>query len=81
VAEREDAGNKLRLWKDVLTDELQNTRDAEPLLRQDVRLDPYYGGDHTFSHGEQMIKAKLGILQLEVTDYLPSVAEKVVESH
>ena len=42
-------------------------------MRADVRLDPYYGGDHTFPHGAETINAKLDILQREISEYLPSL--------
>jgi hypothetical protein len=44
-----------------------------------MRLDPYYGGDHTFSHGEEMMKAKLKILQEELSTYLPSLEAKLAK--
>ncbi len=75
--DKSDAKNKLARWKKVLEDELENTREALPLLQQDMRLDPYYGGDHTFPHGEKMIEAKLPILQKEISEYLPSLAAKL----
>ena len=67
---------KLAAWKKILEDELANTREALPLIQQDMRLDPYFGGDHTFPHGEKMIEAKLKILQSEIDEYLPSLAAK-----
>jgi hypothetical protein len=79
AAERASATEKLKHWNDVLTDELANTREAAPLLRQDMRLDPYYGGDHMFSHGERMIEAKERILELEISQYLPSLAAKLAK--
>jgi hypothetical protein len=75
--EKADAIEKLARWKPLLEDELDNTQDALPLLRADMRLDPYYGGDHTFPHGEEMIKAKLEILQREISEYLPSLTAKI----
>jgi hypothetical protein len=75
--ERNDANLKLSAWKKILQDELANTREALPVIQQDMRLDPYYGGDHTFPHGEKMIEAKLKILQAEINEYLPSLAAKL----
>jgi DNA gyrase/topoisomerase IV subunit B len=63
----------------TLEDERDNTREALPLIQQDMRLDPYYGGDHTFPHGEKMIEAKLAILKQEISDYLPSLRKKLLE--
>jgi len=60
-------------WKKILEDEKNNTQQALPLLQQDMRLDPYYGGDHTFQHGADMINAKLALLVEELTVYLPSL--------
>jgi hypothetical protein len=44
-----------------------------------MRLDPYYGGDHMFSHGEQMIEAKATILQSEISEFLPSLVAKLAK--
>ncbi len=63
-------------WRKVLEDEKENTIQALPILEQDMRLDPYYGGDHTFSHGKEMIKAKLTILNKELSEFLPSLEKK-----
>ena len=38
----------LTRWTAVLEDERENTRAAVPIIAADVRLDAYYGGDHTF---------------------------------
>jgi hypothetical protein len=76
VAEKVNASEKLVRWKAILEDELENTRQALPLIQKDMRLDPYYGGDHTFPHGANMIEAKLVILQKEISEYLPSLAKK-----
>jgi hypothetical protein len=62
-----------RRWRDVLTDERDNTAAALPLAEADVRLDFHYGGDHTFSHTSDMIRAKLGILDHELSTVLPRV--------
>lgn len=79
AAEKADARTKLARWKSILEDERENTCEALPLLQRDMRLDPYYGGDHTFPHGEKMIEAKLQILEQEIVNYLPSLAPKVSE--
>ena len=71
--ETEKARTLIARWKQVLEDERQNTTDALPLIRRDMRLDPYYGGDHTFSHGEEMMGAKLELLEDGAVE-LPSVA-------
>jgi len=66
-----------RRWKKVLEDEHANTQAALPIMEADMRLDFYFGGDHTFSHGSDMLKAKLEILQKEIEEYLPSIAMKL----
>jgi hypothetical protein len=75
--EKQKARTLMARWKQVLEDERQNTTDALPLIRRDMRLDPYYGGDHTFSHGEAMMKAKLELLQEELSNFLPSLEAKI----
>jgi hypothetical protein len=77
--DRLEARRLLERWKEVLHDERENTREALPLIRQDMRLDCYYGGDHTFPHGEQMLQAKLGLLDQEIHQYLPSLGKKFAE--
>ena len=64
-------------WKEVLEDELLNTKEALPIMEADMRLDFYFGGDHTFSHGSDMLMAKLEILQKEIDEYLPDIASKL----
>jgi hypothetical protein len=81
ATDRAIANQKLDRWKSVLEDELAYTREAAPLLKNDMRLDPYYGGDLTFSHGERMIEAKQSILQSEISQYLPSLAAKLAKTN
>ncbi|MFO0789123.1 MAG: hypothetical protein U0805_06675 [Pirellulales bacterium] len=75
--ERAEALKRLTRWRAVLNDELENTKLAIPLMHSDMRLDPYYGGDHTFPHGEETLNAKLTILQKEIDEYLPSIEVKL----
>ncbi|HVP57997.1 MAG TPA: hypothetical protein VMU02_07840, partial [bacterium] len=63
-------------WLAVLNDEKANAEAALPVMEADVRLDMYYGGDHTFSHGADMIRAKMNIIEHEINVYLPSLAKK-----
>jgi hypothetical protein len=42
-----------------------------PVMEADVRLEMYYGGAHTFSHGADMIRAKISIIDREINVYLP----------
>ena len=67
----------LEQWRDVLLDELENTRAALPLAAADVRLDCQYGRDHSFSHTTDMIRAKLELLEGEVGVLLPDIASKI----
>jgi hypothetical protein len=53
-------------WVEVLEDEKENTLAALPVARADVRLDFYYGSDHTFPHLEDMLQAKLVLLDEEL---------------
>jgi hypothetical protein len=76
--EKTDAMQTLASWRKILEDERENTREALPLIQRDMRLDCYYGGDHTFPHGEKMIQAKLAILEQEITQYLPSLRTKLL---
>jgi hypothetical protein len=76
--DKTEASRMLASWLKILEDERENTREALPLIQQDMRLDPYYGGDHTFPHGEKMIQAKLATLQQEITEYLPSLRVKLL---
>jgi hypothetical protein len=75
--EQQNARTLIARWKQVLEDERQNTTDALPHIRRDMRLDPYYGGDHTFSHGEAMMGAKLQLLDEELSKYLPALEARV----
>ena len=63
-------------WRAVLLDEKANAAEALPVMEADMRLDFYYGGDHTFSHGAEMIRAKLQILEKEIDEFLPSLARR-----
>ena len=64
-------------WLAVLRDERQNAADALPVAEADMRLDSYYGGDHSFCHMTDMIRAKLAIIDSEINEYLPSLWKSV----
>lgn len=64
-------------WREVLFDELQNAREAQPVMAGDVRLDFYFGSDHTFSHGSEMLEAKIGLLTGELFQVLPALATEL----
>ena len=63
-------------WRTVLLDEKANSTEALPVMEADVRLDFYYGGDHKFSHGADMIRAKLELIDREIDEFLPALARK-----
>ena len=70
---------QLARWRALLQSERANTITALPLVQIDMRLDCYYGGDHTFPHAADMIQAKLGILQQELDQFLPSLERQLGE--
>jgi len=72
--DRAQAPRDYRRWLAVLKDEKANAEAALPVMEADVRLDMYYGGDHTFSHGADMIRSKIQLIEQEINAYLPSLA-------
>jgi len=74
--EKAGALAKIERWQEILQDEKENTREAIPYIQLDMRLDPYYGGDHTFPHGIKMIEAKLDLLDEERHEYLASPSKE-----
>ena len=74
---REELQAKYNRWKAVLEDEWANATAAMPVAEADVRLDWYYGGDHTFPHAVDMLKAKMAMTQQEIEVFLPSVATRL----
>lgn len=73
----EEARGAYDRWLAVLNDEKVNTVEALPVAEADMRLDWYYGGDHSFPHASQMLKAKLELIELEITRFLPSLRPKL----
>lgn len=71
------AGAAYTRWRKVLLDERANAEAALKVMQGDVRLDFYFGSDHTFSHGEDMIRAKLELIESEIESFLPELAERV----
>jgi len=71
--EQAEAAKLLARWREVLEDEQQNTEQARPVMARDVRLDYYYGGDHVFSHGVDVLDAKLKVLASELNEFLPAL--------
>jgi hypothetical protein len=76
AAEQSEAAKLLEQWREVLQDEKQNTEQARPVMARDMRLDYYYGGDHTFSHGVDVLDAKLKVLASELNVFLPNVSAR-----
>jgi hypothetical protein len=74
--EIEQAREMLARWEHVLRDEQANARAALPLVEADMRLDFYYATDHAFSHGADMIRAKLDLLEGEIGQVLPDIARR-----
>lgn len=62
-------------WRAVLLDARENAAAAIPLVQQDVRLDWYYGSDHTFPHAEDMLKAKIEMIDHALAETLPRLAK------
>lgn len=75
--ESKEAGELYTRWLLVLSDELENAREALPIMENDVRLNFKYGGDHTFEDGAEMIRAKIQLLESEIEDDLPALAQKL----
>lgn len=75
--DRAEARRMLERWQAILQDELENTEAAIPLMEGDARLDMRYGGDHTFSHGAEMLRAKLALLREELAEHLPALAQQL----
>lgn len=67
----------LKDWDALLRDERENARAALPLAEADPRLDAYFGGDHTFSHTADMLRAKLAIIDEEIDTFLPGLQVKL----
>lgn len=64
-------------WRGVLRDEQRNTQRAMPVARADMRLDFYYGSDHTFPHLLDMLRAKRRMIRREIEEFLPSVEQRI----
>jgi hypothetical protein len=75
-AETARAGDLYRTWRDVLLDEMENTETALELVESDCRLDFFYRGDHSFPHIEEMLRAKLAMLDTEINEFLPGLAKE-----
>src|SRR5262249_36767486 len=76
AGEQSEAVKLLKRWREILEDEKQNTEQARQVMARDMRMDYYYGGAHTFSHGVEVVDAKLGLVGSELNQFLPKVAER-----
>jgi hypothetical protein len=65
-------------WRNILLNELRNARQALPVAQMDMRLDFYYGSDHTFPHLESMLRAKIQLLRSEIKEFLPLIQNKIL---
>ncbi|MBI4560312.1 MAG: hypothetical protein HY706_22215 [Candidatus Hydrogenedentes bacterium] len=74
--ETEQARTAFARWRMVLLDEKANAESALPVMEADMRLDFYYGGDHSFPHSADMIRAKLELLDHELNTFLPALATR-----
>ena len=50
---------------------------SQPVMAGDVRLDFYFGSDHTFSHGDEMLAAKIELLERDLEVVLPELAREL----
>jgi hypothetical protein len=68
-------------WLEMLVNERQNAVDALPLMKQDMRLDYYYGhngaGISPHGHGVELIQKKIEIIESEINSYLPELRGKL----
>ncbi len=79
ILEQEHVGDLLDEWRTVLEDEKANAEAALPVMEADMRLDFRFGGDHTFSHGVDMLRVKLALIESELRDYLPTLRKALSE--
>ncbi len=78
--EETEAKELLVRWRSVLLDEKANAIEALPVMAADMRLDFYYGfgggAAPGQTHGADMIRKKLEILEIEIDRLLPSLATR-----
>jgi hypothetical protein len=70
--ELESAQAAFARWRDVLRDERANAAEALPVAQADIRLDACLN----YASTQELIRAKLVILDQELQDYLPGIARK-----
>ena len=77
ATEQDEARDLFREWRMVLSNELENARQALPVAKADARLDSYHRGDASFSHLTDMLEAKIELLEHEIEVFLPKVAAEL----
>jgi len=73
AGESEDRAADFARWREVLRDARENAEAAIPLVQDDVRLDWYYGSDHTFPHAEDMLREKIRMIDVALNETLPAL--------
>jgi len=77
AAELPAAQSQYDRWRAVLADERANMLAAIPVVQQDPRLDVRYGfGGAALAPAPEMMRAKLKLLDRELDQFLPSVAQR-----
>lgn len=76
--ELDEARQMYARWLRVLRDEQANATDAIPLMEADARLDFYKRKDSVvYHHGGDMIRAKLELIDREINETLPALAQQL----
>lgn len=79
-ANRAEAKATYARWREVLLDEKENSLAALPVMEADMRVDFYYGFGGSAApgkaHGAEMIRVKLKNLEREISQFLPSLAQR-----
>jgi len=69
--EQREMAQRLR---EILADELENAREALPVMESDMRLDFAYMG---FCPGVKMLRKKIELLEAELEEYLPRLEKRL----
>lgn len=76
--ELDEARRVYSRWLRVLRDEQANATDAIPLMEADPRLDFYLRKDSViYPNGGDMLRAKLQLIDREISETLPALAERL----
>jgi hypothetical protein len=76
AADIAEAQTKYDRWRGVLIDERANTLAAIPVVEGDPRLDVRNGVAKILSPAPEMMRAKLALLDHELSEFLPSIARR-----